>query len=266
MSVVLARTSNTCTCLLLCVLILMRSGGLVGGDDGEDYYPPKVVISLVGEEPLTPPCTHHVDIELQSFDPADGYLELWVGGHVLRRVLDPPPAEIYPIYNSVYSCQPPMPSCHGSYTAKLFLFSSVTPVAESTVSWHLLPGATVPAAPVAPTTPMEGSGKRPAPVMSPELAREMWPLNCTMVQFPGFPASDAYLSRPLIVLAFPPHDLGWMHFDPAHVALTSPPALWLMSMSCPEAADVLVFSCGYSQGKMGLGAPKVSTLPHQVSN
>jgi hypothetical protein len=92
----------------------------------------------------------------------------------------------------------------------------------------------------------------------------MWPLNCSsVVQFPGFPPPDAYLTRPLIVLAFPPHDLGWMHFDPAHVARTSPPALWLMSMSCPEAADVLVFSCGYSQGKMGLGRPAARKLPHQ---
>lgn len=88
-------------------------------------------------------------------------------------------------------------------------------------------------------------------------------LNCTTVQFPGFPPPEAFLRRPLIVLAYPPHDLGWMHFDPAHAAMTSPPALWLMSSSCPEAADVLVFSCGYSQGKVGLGAPRVPRLPHQ---
>ena len=79
------------------------------GEEGEEWYPPRVLISLVEEEPMEPPCTHHVDIELQSFDPADGYLELHAGGRLLRRVLDPPPAEIYAVFNSAYSCQPPAP-------------------------------------------------------------------------------------------------------------------------------------------------------------
>ena len=238
--------------------------GSADSDAEEDFYPPKVLIHLWEDAPLTPPCTHHVDIEVQSFDPAEGYLELWVGGKVLRRILDPPPAEVYPVYNSVFSCQPPMPSCAGTYTAKLFRFSSSEPVAQSTIAWNLLPGALVAVEPAATENAIKGGALREN-MLPPDIAREMWPLECgNMVQFPGFPPPDAYLKRPLIVLAYPPHDLGWMHFDASHVALTSPPALWLMSMSCPEAADVLVFSCGYSQGKMGLGAPPVHKLPHQV--
>ena len=137
-------------CVMFVLLALLAPGPSgadaddgAAGDEGREWYSPKVIMSMVEEEPMAPPCTHHVDIELQSFDPADGYLELHAGSRMLRRVLDPPPAEIYTVYNSVYSCQPPAPRCGGSYTAKLFRFSSPEPVAVSTIEWSLLPGAAV---------------------------------------------------------------------------------------------------------------------------
>jgi hypothetical protein len=137
-------------CVMFVLLALLAPGPSgadaddgAAGDEGREWYPPKVIMSLVEEEPMAPPCTHHVDIELQSFDPADGYLELHAGSRMLRRVLDPPPADVYTVYNSVYSCQPPAPRCGGSYTAKLFRFSSPEPVAVSTIEWSLLPGAAV---------------------------------------------------------------------------------------------------------------------------
>jgi len=163
--------------LLLLASANLRCGGGETGTAGEDgdVYPPKVVLSLWEEEPLTPPCTHHIDVEIQSFDPAEGYLELWVGGRVLRRVLDPPPAEVYPVYNSVYSCQPPTPSCPGSYTAKLFLFSSPEPVAESTIAWRLLPGASVPVEVAAEAT-LKGAASDVV-ALPPDAARNMWPVS-----------------------------------------------------------------------------------------
>jgi hypothetical protein len=88
-----------------------------GGDAVADEFPPRVLARLLEDEALTPPCTHHVDIELQSFDPADGYLELWAGATLLRRVLDPPPVEIYSVYNGAFSCQPPQPSCAGMHAS-----------------------------------------------------------------------------------------------------------------------------------------------------
>ena len=147
---------------------------------------------------------------------------------------------------------------------RLFRFSSPAPVAEATITWQLLPGVLIPAAPASPAPDGDVASSAAARRLPPDVARQQWPLQaCSMVQFPGFPPPESFLSRPLLVLAYPPHDLGWMHFDMAHVALLSPPALWLMSLSCPEAADVLVFSCGFGQGKMGLGAPRVEKLPHQ---
>ena len=88
-----------------------------GGDAVADEFPPRILARLLEDEALTPPCTHHVDIELQSFDPADGYLELWAGATLLRRVLDPPPVEIYSVYNGAFSCQPPQPSCAGMHAS-----------------------------------------------------------------------------------------------------------------------------------------------------
>ena len=55
-----------------------------------------------------------------------------------------------------------------------------------------------------------------------------------------------------------------MHFDPAAVLRCDPPCLWLVELSCPAAADVVVFSCGHSQGRFGAGAPRVPKLPHQI--
>ena len=105
----------------LLLLVALASAAHVCGQDNAgadvvaDEFPPRVLARLLEDEALTPPCTHHVDIELQSFDPADGYLELWAGATLLRRVLDPPPVEIYSVYNGAFSCQPPQPSCAGMH-------------------------------------------------------------------------------------------------------------------------------------------------------
>lgn len=166
--------------LMISVLVFVHMGcgeGDIDSAGDDEIYPPKIVLSLWEEAPLTPPCTHHVDIEIQSFDPAEGYLELWVGGRMLRRVLDPPPVEVYPVFNSMHSCQPPMPSCPGSYTAKLFLFSSPAPVAEGTITWRLLPAASVlvDAVPEAPVK--DGSSDDDLATMPPETARSIWPVS-----------------------------------------------------------------------------------------
>ena len=43
----------------------------------EDFFPPQVILQLLGpEEPQMPPLTHYLDIELRSFDPAEGYMEV----------------------------------------------------------------------------------------------------------------------------------------------------------------------------------------------
>jgi hypothetical protein len=55
-----------------------------------------------------------------------------------------------------------------------------------------------------------------------------------------------------------------MHFDAAAVLRCDPPSLWLVELSCPEAADALIFSCGHSQGRFGAGAPRAARLPHQL--
>ena len=109
--------------------------------------------------------------------------------------------------------------------------------------------------------PSKGEGKAE---IDPSEAQNMWPLPCERVMpFPGFPSPSAYLTRPRIVLAYPPHDLGWVSFSAADALLCDPPCLWLLEMSCPEAADVLVFTCGHSQRRYGSGAPAVPRLPHQ---
>ncbi|EKX32132.1 hypothetical protein GUITHDRAFT_121694 [Guillardia theta CCMP2712] len=98
-----------------------------------------------------------------------------------------------------------------------------------------------------------------------DFLKEAWPLPCKkIVTFPGFPDPAAYLQRPQIFLAVPPHDLGWMHFDPREVLRCQTPCLWLLELSCMDAADVLIFSCWWSQGRQGGGKPNVPKHPHQL--
>jgi hypothetical protein len=254
-------------------------------DEDRELFPPELSLTLLNGGDKSPPLTHHIDIEVRSFDPADGYLEIYSGSKMLKRILDPPPSEVFSVYVSSYSCFRPSELCRDHYTVKLFSFKSKDPLVTAHVEYEIQ-GSEFYAGTL--DSSGEAKPKLRRDILQPEVARSVWPLPCdSVVPFPGFPFPSAFVERPIIFHAYPPHgnertkiyystsfpdylfiilpaDLGWMHFDPAAVLKCAPSCLWLVELSCPEAADVVIFSCGYSQGRFGAGAPRVSKLPHQI--
>ena len=178
-------------------------------DRSDDLFVPELYMTILNSEVQTPPFTHHLDLEIRSFDPADGFLEIYSGNRMLKRILDPPPSDVFSVYISSHSCPQGAGVCSDSYTAKLFSFKSQEPLVTSTVEYQIKaserpkdPPALAPGS----TEPRPHSSQRQA--LPAETARSAWPLPCEhVVPFPGFPFASAFARRPIIFHAYPPHGI-----------------------------------------------------------